>query len=272
LLSWIHSYFRLQFLSLVTLISPFFLWLAIFTLQPHKEERFMYVAYSSLCLNAALSLDAFSALAQSIASVVGLRHFVKRRVLVVLVLITSAVISLARSSALAIYYGAPIEIMLNIPDQAGNVCVGREWYRFPSSYFLHQGQRLKFVKSGFSGLLPGEFIESEDWWWKRDGTWIDPPGMNNQNLEDFSKYVSVHQCNIIVDTSSPVDASVGEILFTEDSHYTHIYCTKFLNSAESTGIARILWVPHFLHPYFKSSLSWDNYCVLQQVEDISTLG
>lgn len=37
-------------------VSPFYLWLAIFTVQPHKEERFMYPAYPALALNAAVAL------------------------------------------------------------------------------------------------------------------------------------------------------------------------------------------------------------------------
>lgn len=40
----------------VVFVSPFYLWLAIFTVQPHKEERFMYPAYPALAWNAALSL------------------------------------------------------------------------------------------------------------------------------------------------------------------------------------------------------------------------
>jgi alpha-1,2-mannosyltransferase len=40
----------------ITFVSPFYLWLAIFTVQPHKEERFMYPAYPALVWNAALSL------------------------------------------------------------------------------------------------------------------------------------------------------------------------------------------------------------------------
>lgn len=39
-----------------------------------------------------------------------------------------------------------------------NVCVGDEWYRYPSSFFLPgPDYRLQFVKSGFDGLLPAAF-------------------------------------------------------------------------------------------------------------------
>ena len=35
------------------------------------------------------------------------------------------------------------------------ICVGKEWYRFGSSFFLpSKRQKLAFIKSGFDGLLP----------------------------------------------------------------------------------------------------------------------
>ena len=40
----------------IVFVSPFYLWLAIFTVQPHKEERFMYPVYPALALNAAVAL------------------------------------------------------------------------------------------------------------------------------------------------------------------------------------------------------------------------
>ena len=38
-----------------------------------------------------------------------------------------------------------------------SVCVGKEWYRFPSHFFLPHNYHLQFVKSEFSGLLPKPF-------------------------------------------------------------------------------------------------------------------
>ena len=37
-------------------LTPFYLWFIILTLQPHKEERFMFPAYPLLCFNAAITL------------------------------------------------------------------------------------------------------------------------------------------------------------------------------------------------------------------------
>ena len=49
-----HAPTRQTILRTITVTLPFYLWLAIFTLQPHKEERFMYPAYPALALNAAI--------------------------------------------------------------------------------------------------------------------------------------------------------------------------------------------------------------------------
>ena len=37
-------------------LSPFYLWFAIFTAQPHKEERFLFVVYPLICFNAVVTL------------------------------------------------------------------------------------------------------------------------------------------------------------------------------------------------------------------------
>lgn len=70
------------------------------------------------------------------------------------------------------------------------MCLGKEWYRFPSSFNLPHGVHAKFIKSEFTGLLPGEFDEAKIGFGLFPGTWLVPPGMNDENLEDPGKYVS----------------------------------------------------------------------------------
>ena len=43
-----------------------------------------------------------------------------------------------------------------------NVCVGKEWHRYPSSFFLPDNNwNLRFIKSEFSGLLPAPYPVNE---------------------------------------------------------------------------------------------------------------
>ena len=42
-----------------------------------------------------------------------------------------------------------------------NVCIGSEWHRFPSSFFLPSPEyQVKWLDDGFRGLLPLPFNES----------------------------------------------------------------------------------------------------------------
>lgn len=244
-------------------ILPTFIWLTIFTIQPHKEERFMYIIYGSLALNAAITLDKLVSLFEFIFSKKSVGKYLSYLAIFVYILI-----SVSRTAALFSYYKAPIEVFSQVStlaESSSNICVGREWYRFPSSYFLSDKQRLKFIKSGFNGLLPGEFLEPETstWrWWTLDGTWTTPSGMNNKNLEDPLKYIPYSSCDYVVD--SGFETSDNEIHFTNDpENWEKIYCTKFLDSNSSKGIARILYLPNSWHKLFKTKVGWTEYCLLK---------
>lgn len=256
------------------LLSPFFMWLAIFTATPHKEERFMYVVYPALCMNAAFAFDIVILLVQLVSRIVGLARISRvlktfARVSIVLGFI---VVSLSRSAALSYYYGAPTKVYEELSlessstDELQNVCVGREWYRYPSSYFLQDSQRLKFVSSGFSGLLPGEFIEpNQDHRPVWDSTSFVPLGMNNRNEADSGKLVQFDQCDYYVDSDIPVDREIGEVsideLASDADNWRVFACHKFLNKEESSGLGQKFWLPAVLHPITKTRLFWSNYCI-----------
>ena len=177
---------------------PFYMWLAIFTLQPHKEERFMYPAYPFLGLNAAMSLHTILGWFGNAdtASIIG-----RIPPKIKLMLVTSCVIvaidaGLLRTVGMLTAYRAPLQVYraLETPNTISptdTVCIGKEWYRYPSSYFLPNGAHAKFVNSEYRGLLPGEFSEAKTGFGFFPGTWLVPPGLNDQNIEDPGKYVSI---------------------------------------------------------------------------------
>ena len=179
----------------LTLVSPFYTWLAIFMLQPHKEERFMYPAYPFLALNAAISLDI-------IFSYVGKPSRWNRnippmlRLFGILGFVLFAVsIGLLRIRGVVTAYNAPLNIYhaLENPgtgEPGDSVCFGKEWYRFPSSFLLPDNMRAKFLKSEFRGLLPGEFADGPNFPTLLEGISTVPSGMNDRNQEDRGKYVS----------------------------------------------------------------------------------
>jgi alpha-1,2-mannosyltransferase len=180
-------------------VAPMYIWLVIFCIQPHKEERFMYPAYPALALNAAFSLHVLLSLfgTANPQTFVGQIPAQAKLAFVGLPMLAAVAFGLWRAAGMVAAYTAPLSIYtpLRQPEIARSgdyVCLGKEWYRFPSSYHLPQGVRVKFVKSEFTGLLPGEFREAGLGFGIFPGTWLDPPGMNDENREDPGKYVSRH--------------------------------------------------------------------------------
>ena len=176
--------------------APLYMWLAIFSFQPHKEERFMYPAYPCIALNAAIALHIVLSYIGNPdpKNLVGKIPAKVKFTVVSIFVILAVDVGVLRSLSLATAYHAPLSIYkpLQRPEYANiqeNLCLGKDWYRFPSSYFLPEGMRAKFVKSAFDGLLPGQFNEATVGFGFFPGTWLVPPGMNDQNTEDPNKYV-----------------------------------------------------------------------------------
>lgn len=180
-------------LRTIVFMTPFYMWLAIFTLQPHKEERFMYPAYPCLAFNAAMGLHIILAAFGNSdpKTLVGKIPAQLKLLLVSTLVIASIDIGVARIYGGYSAYSAPLKIyepLAEVGRSNDRVCFGKEWYRFPSSFHLPKNMRAKFIKSEFDGLLPGEFSESQAGFWA--GAHMMPSGMNDQNIEDMGKYVS----------------------------------------------------------------------------------
>ena len=185
-------------------VAPLYIWLAIFSIQAHKEERFMYPVYPSIALNAAFSLHVLLSLfgSSNPQSMVGRISPQIKLAIVGTGMLAAVSAGIWRATGIATAYSAPLQVYtpLQSPGVARSgdtVCLGKEWYRFPSSYHLPKGVRAKFVKSEFSGLLPGEFREANIGFGVYPGTWLVPPGMNDENREDPGKYVSASLGNVM---------------------------------------------------------------------------
>jgi alpha-1,2-mannosyltransferase len=150
----------------------------------------MYVIYPLICYNAAQSIETCVNFFQEISAgklrpsiSLGIANSFRWGIF-----LSYSIISLARILALVRAYEAPMQVYENIMP-ASTICLAKDWYRFPSSFFIPTTSRAFFVKSEFDGLLPGKFYESNytDW---RSGTWRTPSGMNDQNREELSHLVS----------------------------------------------------------------------------------
>lgn len=252
--------------------APLYLWLAIFSSQPHKEERFMYPAYPFLALNAAIALHTTLAYVGNSdpAKIVGKIPAKLKLYLVSIVMLLAIDISVARTIGLYSAYHAPLEVYsplhtTGLADIKANVCLGKEWYRFPSSYFLPKGMRARFIKSEFSGLLPGQFNEAKTGFGFFPGTWLIPSGMNDQNIEDSGKYTDIEHCSFLIDSQLPSTRhSTLEPDYKDTDTWEEMRCSSFLDSASTNVLGRILWIPDLAiipAPYRRQ---WGRHCLLRR--------
>jgi alpha-1,2-mannosyltransferase len=272
---------RQTILRSVVFVSPFYLWLAIFTAQPHKEERFMYPAYPALALNAAISLHIVLAnfgstdprnLVSKIPASVKLAA-------VSIPILLSFDAGILRTIGTFTAYSAPLNVYrpLHTPGVSrpgDTVCLGKEWYRFPSSFSLPHGVHAKFIKSEFSGLLPGEFSEANEGFGIFPGTWLIPPGMNDENLEDVGKYVHIDHCTFLVDSklSSASPTALEPDYISDTENWEKLKCTSFLDASQTHLLGRLLYIPDLPFVPGKLQRKWGEYCLLQRKTTIGKDG
>ncbi|KAI2628428.1 mannosyl transferase [Xylaria nigripes] len=267
-------------LRTIVFLAPFYMWLGIFTLQPHKEERFMYPAYPFLALNAAVAFHiVLSAFGSSDAkTIIGKIPARLKLFVVILVLFFSLDLGLTRILGIYTAYSAPLKIYeplgagiageLGVGGRGDNVCFGKEWYRFPSSYFLPRNMHAKFVRSEFRGLLPGEFSEARVGFGLFSGTWLPATGLNDQNQEDMTKYVDIRQCSFLVDTQYPENMDVlpphEPDYIADDDKWEIVKCEPFLDAGRTHILSRVLWIPESNLVPEKYRRRWGRHCLLQR--------
>ncbi|KAK5780618.1 dolichyl-P-Man:Man(6)GlcNAc(2)-PP-dolichol alpha-1,2-mannosyltransferase PWA37_003260 [Arxiozyma heterogenica] len=219
-------------LSLIT-------WITIFDLQPHKEERFLYPIYGLITLTGAIGFY------KTLSTLFGFNKCLKTTVKLLILTIT-ILQAISRIVALVFNYTAPLEVYLHLyhlsnnEDDIVNVCTGREWYHFPNSFFLPDSYRLRFVQSGFDGLLPGDFAETSSVF---DAIRTIPEGMNNMNLFDPNKLIDIKQCQYFVDIS--LESDTEKDIFSPDdlTNWTPIYCKKYIDVGNSKLFGRVFTIP-----------------------------
>lgn len=162
-------------LLLLVRLAPSYLWIALLSLQPHKEERFVFPAYPMLCLNAAVGLAASHSIIEKLWQTISKQSGTSSNQSTSLptsigfifpsFLILTSLISASRVLALSTYYKAPIQVLKDLNNleksnptkSSSTICYGQEWYRFPSHFLLPQNFRTEFVRSDFDGILPAHF-------------------------------------------------------------------------------------------------------------------
>ncbi|XP_059123825.1 alpha-1,2-mannosyltransferase ALG9 isoform X1 [Peromyscus eremicus] len=188
-------------------LAPMYIWFIIFFLQPHKEERFLFPVYPLICLCGAVALSALQKCYHFVFQRYRLEHYtVTSSWLALGTVFLFGLLSFSRSVALFRGYHGPLDLypefyriatdptIHTVPEgRPVNVCVGKEWYRFPSSFLLPDNWQLQFIPSEFRGQLPKPFAEGPL------ATRTVPAHMNDQNQEETSRYIDISKCHYLVD-------------------------------------------------------------------------
>ena len=178
-------------------------------------------------------------------------------------------LSASRSLALVRHYGAPLQVWSALPTYSApaataaalpsstpaaamSACVGKEWYRFPSSFFLPPGAGpLLWLRAGFGGQLPQPFAE-----WPR-GLSALPAHMNDRNREEPSRYSELGRCDVVVDVELRSQAEPS--VLADAATWERVHCAPFLDAAASTStLARAFYIPG----YSDQRNVFAEYCVM----------
>ena len=257
-------------------VLPVYLWVAVLTVQPHKEERFMYPIYPLLCVNAAICLYLFRAATETVYLRLTRSPYRASRTvlfssLTLAPLLLAVVLGAMRTLALINHYRAPLDLGLVLSRMEGQhqVCYGKEWHRFPSHFFVAPSTRVDFVESEFDGILPHHFAaqpsalpEKPDvsgaqrvlehvafaWPWASLTQRV-PTTVNERNEAERDRYVRAaylpqvdpRTCSLMVDVDFPWrPATTWEPRYHLQDAWRKVACRPFLDADASREAAAML--------------------------------
>ncbi|XP_013148626.1 PREDICTED: alpha-1,2-mannosyltransferase ALG9 [Papilio polytes] len=228
-------------------LLPLPLWLAVFMLQPHKEERFLYPVYSMVVLTGAISLDCI----QKLTFAVGTELFSWRKdrekrhylaytgPLMVMCVILAGIGGISRITALYHNYHGPMTLLRHMPvsSQSRVLCYGKEWYRSPSSWHLPPAHTARFITTHFAGQLPAPYHETAH------GTRIIHPYFNDQNKGDNRTYVDVLECHYLVDSDIGAPSRLEPAYHKHTNKWEIIAAVPLLDAGKSHPLFRSFYIP-----------------------------
>jgi len=257
-------------------LTPYYMWFGFMTYLPHKEERFLFVVYPFICLAGAVSLHYTLNIIESTVNWIfgkggkGLSGF-----LCFSFIFLFSVVSISRIYSTYINYTAPIDTFIYLNNNILNngnlqttptkkdidICIGKEWHRFPSNYFIPNDNQyynfnLRFIESEFKGHLPKPFSTSPN------ATSIIPTNMNDQNKQEFDRYIKEKDCDYLIDFDSPNQKEPHYV--DEKSRWKTLFSAPFLDISQTNSPLRAFFIPF----YSKTINVYSNYYILKNIEKL----
>lgn len=242
-------------------LGPFYIWLLVFIAQPHKEERFLFPVYPMITLCGAISIDIIQKLFYRIKKAikklpVGHHYLDHSTFIAVIFVVLSTTPSLSRVISLYRNYHAPLDLMMelnalhevqeNIDNNKieYNLCIGKDWYRFPNSFFFPTNQfRVRFLKSEFDGMLPAYFSEVEN------GTMLVHDYFNDMNEENDFMYFDYDKCDFILDLDTGRYTKLEPNYSGRLKDWTIVKTLPFVDAVQSHSLLRAFFIP-YVSDYF----------------------
>ncbi|KAL4608661.1 alpha-1,2-mannosyltransferase ALG9 isoform X1 [Arapaima gigas] len=248
-------------------LSPMYLWMLVFFTRPHKEERFLFPIYPLICLCGAVALSSLQKCYHFLFQRYRLEHYtISSNWLALGSVLLFAILSLSRSVALFRGYHAPLDLypefhriakdptIHTVPEgRPVTVCVGKEWHRFPSSFLLPNNWQLQFIQSEFRGQLPKPYGPGPL------ATQSIPSHMNDQNLEEPSRYVDIKLCHYLVDLDTATEAPREPRYAANKDEWTVIAYKPFLDTTRSSRLLRAFFVPFLSEQH----TTYSSYAILK---------
>lgn len=236
---------------------------ALLIVVPHKEERFLAPLYPMFCLFCAVLLVDWVHLVTRLGCPKKVR-VITFRLLTSAIVMVSLAFGASRMYMQSHAFGAPFKLYKSLardklmllptngPDV--NVCIGKEWHRFPSHFFIpNRRVKVRFIPDGFHGLLPKYYDESAIM-----GSRIHQSGMNMFNNEDPEQWFNKNAaegCHFVVDLdlshrSNNDDDKIDKTndrsnITIPSSRSRTIFAHRFLDIERSPAGLRAFYIPTY---------------------------
>uniref|UniRef100_A0A1A9WGU7 Mannosyltransferase n=1 Tax=Glossina brevipalpis TaxID=37001 RepID=A0A1A9WGU7_9MUSC len=251
----------LNFPRYITL-APFYLWLLVFIFQPHKEERFLFPIYPLISLCGAITVDVYqrifyrvkTLMVQIKAGTVGSHYLDHTMFIAILVMLIGTLLGLSRVFALYRNYHAPMDLVMELnhfknsneyrSSRLYNVCVGKDWYRYPGSFFLPaRNFRIRFLKSEFHGILPAYYADGEN------ATRTSHSYFNDLNQENDYMYFPYENCHFLIDFDTDKCTSLEPCYSKRSKDWSVMKSLPFLIQEKSNSFFRAFYIPFLTDSY-----------------------
>jgi len=160
-------------------------------------------------------------------------------------------LSLSHTASLYQNYSAPLYAyhdlsyelsMLKVEDKDVNICIGKEFHRFPGSFFF-PGKRFKLRildhEDSFKGPIPHYYSDT------------------NTKDKESSKYMPLNRCHYVIDQHH--FKSEKDNLYPPN-YWEEIISYPYIDRERSSTILRSYYIPLLSH----QANSWSNYYVLKR--------